>query len=78
VWWKARLGRIKKMINEQVKREQDMAVEYLNVQRLEDIEGRHAFHHITNADVSLLIKAVRGLHRKRQELEKQLAERNKE
>lgn len=53
---------------------EDSAVTFLNAQRLDDIEGRYAFHNTRPADVKLLIQAVRGLHRNRQKLETEIAE----
>ncbi len=61
-------------LDELVIQAQDAAVEYLNVLRLDDIEGRYNFHGITKHDANLLIQAVRGLHRRRRQLEGQLAE----
>ncbi len=60
-------------LDELVIQAQDAAVEYLNVQRLDDIEGRYNFHGITKHDANVLIQAVRGLQRKRQQLEAELA-----
>ena len=60
-------------LDELVKQVQDDAVAYLNIARLDDIEGRYNFKGITKHDANLLIQAVRGLHRKRRELEDQIA-----
>ena len=60
-------------LDEQIRQAEDKAVEYLNATRLDDIEGRFNFHGITKSDANLLIQAVRGLHRRRKELERQLA-----
>ena len=57
-----------------VEQAQDAAVEYLNIQRLDDIEGRYNFHGISKHDANLLIQAVRGLQRNRRRLEKEIAE----
>lgn len=60
-------------LDELVVQAQDEAVECLNIQRLDDIEGRYNFHGITKADANLLIQAVRGLFRKRRALEDALS-----
>jgi len=60
-------------LDELVEQAQDAAVEYLNVQRLDDIEGRYNFHGITKHDANLLIQAVRGLFRRRRVLEDALS-----
>ncbi len=64
-------------LDELVEQAQDAAVEYLNVQRLDDIEGRYNFHGITKHDANLLIQAVRGLFRRRRVLEDALSKYGK-